>query len=267
MAPDAFAEEAMGIAAMQRSVRASFVFMLGGELEDIETEAADVPELHEENEAAGEQDLLAGRMQNQGRREVLVAIRRMSEAATALVVPDTRKALAAERAAVVALQRAFSKSRLILRTFSTREGIDPTRRLTMQGKGEAPWRRAPARLAADPRVAALQRAFDDIAQVGPRAAYGPPQRDRLTRAAEQMLQADPGSKEVAQTAARLVAAANAIAAGREPTGITDLVTDGAVELARLLRAGSVPAAQVPPDPSAAELRGAWAQRLRAGGER
>jgi hypothetical protein len=267
MTPEAFAEEALGLAAMQRSVRASFVFMLGGELEDIETEASDVPELHEENEAAGEQDLLAGRMQNRGRQDVLVAIRRMSDAATALVVPDTETALAAERAAVAALQRAFSKSRLILRTFNTREQIDPSRRLTMQDKGEASWRRAAADPTPDPRTAALRQAFDAVAQVGSRAAYGPPERERLTRAAEEILRADPRSTEVAGAASRLTAAADAIAAARASASIGDLVTDAAVDLASLLRAGSVPAARPAPDPPAADLRGAWAERLRAGGGR
>ena len=38
---EALTDEAMGLSAMQRSVRAEFVFMLGGELEDIEAEAAD----------------------------------------------------------------------------------------------------------------------------------------------------------------------------------------------------------------------------------
>ena len=61
---------------------------------------ADITELNEEAEAAGEDDLLAGRTANQGRVALLRAIRSMSRAATSLTTADLTAALTHERAAL-----------------------------------------------------------------------------------------------------------------------------------------------------------------------
>jgi hypothetical protein len=264
---DALNDEATGLSAMQRSVRAEFVFMLGGELEDIEAEAAATgpTELHEENEAAGEQDLLAGRMQNQGRQDVLVAIRRMSDAATSLAVADTSAALVAERAAVVALQRAFSKSRLILRTLSVRERIDPARRLSGDAKGEGDWRRTLAESTVDPRVATLRRALDELTAFAGRSAFTSGDRARLVATAESILQVDPSAPANRKAASGVIAAADAVAAGRDADRIAGLVSEAAVDLATMLRDDLRAAPERPADPVAASLTGALADRLRRPG--
>ncbi len=269
LSAEAFNDEAVNLSAMQRSVRAEFVFMLGGELEDIEAEAAAAgpDELHEENEAAGEQDLLAGRMQNQGRQDLLIAIRRMSEAATSLAVSDTQSALTSARAAVAALQRAFTKSRLILRTLSVRERIDPTRRLTGDVKGEAPWRRPLADSAESPRVSALRRALDQLGELAGGSAYTTGDRTRLAGVAESILQIDPASKVVRDVATRIVGAADAIGAGRSPDQVAELVSLAAVDLTRMITTELRDAPDRPADPAAAALSGALTDRLRRGGGR
>lgn len=241
--------------------------MLGGELEDIEAEAAATAtvDLNEENEAAGEQDLLAGRMQNKGRQDVLVAIRKMSEAATSLAVTDTTTALVAERAAVAALQRAFTKSRLILRTMNVRERIDPTRRLTADAKGEGSWRRPASDPAVMPKVVALRAALDRLPEFAGRSTFGPAERARLSAVAESILQVDPASQVVRQAASRITAAADAVAAGRDAKQVTDLVTAAAVDLSTMLREALGAEAERPVDPAAASLGGALVDRLRRGG--
>jgi hypothetical protein len=81
-------------------------------------------------EAAGEEDLAAGRQANKGRLELLRAIRSMSQAAARLAEVDAPGALPIEKEALDFLQRAFSRSRYLLRTLSQREQIDLSRRLT-----------------------------------------------------------------------------------------------------------------------------------------
>ena len=86
-------------------------------------------DLNEEAEAAGEDDLAAGRMVNRGRVALLSAIRNMSKAAGALTAVDVAAALAFEQSALKQLEAAFSHSRIILRALADHERLDPTRRL------------------------------------------------------------------------------------------------------------------------------------------
>src|SRR5262249_21259175 len=88
-----FSEQSLNLAVEQRMIRAEFVFMLGGEVENEETEAEQSHELQE------------GRLENRGQRDVRVATLAMSRAEKLLTGGDTREALVAERAAVAALQR------------------------------------------------------------------------------------------------------------------------------------------------------------------
>jgi hypothetical protein len=124
MAPADYQREAEGIAAEQRQVRAEFVFMMGGELADF---GLDTTTLNEEVEAAGEGDLAAGRNANQGRADLIRAIRSMSRAAAHLAGPDLALALAGRkgsadvsaarvlRAAVTSCARSASASGSICR--------------------------------------------------------------------------------------------------------------------------------------------------------
>ena len=112
-------------------IRAEFVFMLGGEINDEEVEAEQSVELQ------------AGRLQNRGQRDLRAATIAMSQAEKLLTGANTAEALVAERAAVTALQRAFSRDRYILRALATRSQLDPARRLTGSLGDASDWRRVP----------------------------------------------------------------------------------------------------------------------------
>ena len=81
MSAEAFGEEAQALAVAQRRVRAEFVFMLGGEVEDEFEEAAHAHEVEE------------GRQANQGKGDLTEAVRQMSQAETRLTARDVREAL------------------------------------------------------------------------------------------------------------------------------------------------------------------------------
>ena len=115
-------------------IRAEFVFMLGGEINDEEVEAEQSVELQ------------AGRLQNRGQRDLRAATIAMSQAEKLLTGANTAEALVAERAAVTALQRAFSRDRYILRALATRSQLDPARRLTGSLADATGWRRVPPRV-------------------------------------------------------------------------------------------------------------------------
>src|SRR4029078_10842773 len=100
-------EQALNLAAEQRMIRAEFVFMLGGEVENEEVEAEQSSELQE------------GRLQNRGQRDLRAATIAMSQAEKLLTAATLGDALAAERAAVAALQRPFARDRYILRALAT----------------------------------------------------------------------------------------------------------------------------------------------------
>jgi hypothetical protein len=151
--PDEFAGQALNLAVEQRMIRAEFVFMLGGEVDDEEVEAEQSVELQ------------AGRLQNRGQRDLRAATVAMSQAQKLLTGANTADALRAERAAVTALQRAFSRDRYILRALATRSQLDATRRLTGNLSGAATWRRVPPDVPANRRAALLQDVLLGIADL------------------------------------------------------------------------------------------------------
>src|SRR6185295_7286215 len=183
MTPEAFAEEAQNIAAEQRRVRAEFVFMMGGELADA---GIDTGELHEEAEAAGEHDLAAGRLANQGRTDLLRAIRSMSLAATSLMAATVPKALVDERAALASLQRAFARSRYILRTLTQRERLDLSRRLTGTLAALVRDTRPTATASDNPRLAELRRSLSGLAALAGAAHFTADDAGRATTLAQQV---------------------------------------------------------------------------------
>ena len=116
--PATLDEQAGAIAAEQRSVRANFVFLMGGHVEDEEAEAEQSHEIQE------------GRLENSSRRDISRAVSHMTNAEQGLTARNTAAALHAATQAVEALQRAFGRSRYILRTLASRTTLDPSRRLT-----------------------------------------------------------------------------------------------------------------------------------------
>ena len=114
---DVYRQEAQALAIAQRRVRAEFVFMLGGEVED------------EFEEAAHAHEIEAGRLDNRGQGDLTDAVRQMSQAETRLTAGDVREALPYEYRALASLQAAFGKARYFMRTLPAAVQIDAARRL------------------------------------------------------------------------------------------------------------------------------------------
>jgi len=211
MTAEAFTDEAQNIAAEQRRVRAEFVFMMGGELADA---GVDLDQLHEEAEAAGEHDLAAGLLANQGRADLIRAIRSMSVAATSLNAADLPKALVSERAALASLQRAFARSRYILRTLTTRERLDLSRRLTGVLAALTRNTRPPVPAPDNPRLDELRRALARIAALAGAPTLTRDDSTHATAVAQALLRIDATSDAFTKIAAALGDVASALAAGR-----------------------------------------------------
>lgn len=202
MARGALADAAGNIAAEQRAVRANFVFLLGGEVED------------EEAEAEASHEISEGRFANQARREIVNATVLMGRVEKALAVPSTREALPLAREAVKALQRAFGHSRYLLRALPSRARIDPARRLSGDVSSARDWTRALAPLTPDPSAEAARSALADVVRASAAMDDGS-QRSAavgaLTAAAERMLAAGPDLQSAARD---VIAARDAVAQGR-----------------------------------------------------
>lgn len=255
MSLEEFNDEARGLAAEQRQVRAEFVFMMGGELHD---EGLDPNTLNEEEEAAGEDDLAAGRLANQGRMDLIRAIRSMSRAAARLANHEVTAALPIEKEALASLQRAFSRSRYILRTLGERERLDLSRRLTGVLAALARVRRPAVEAEPLPRTAALRRLLADTAGLAAELRAGHDISGRSAELAQRALQIDPASAQLAEVATLLSARASA----------TPATLDRATAmLAALVRAdlGAAPARS--PDPEVAALDGALADERHGRGRK
>ena len=161
---DSLSYESRSLSAEQRQVRAEFVFMMGGEVEDAATEeTSGTLELNEVAEAESEGDILAGRLANRGRIEMTRAIRAMSRASTALNESNLDQALRDERTALDNLMRAFARSRFILRALTQRERIDLERRLSGSLNLTAGLAGPTAEASPDARTTAMRRLLADLA--------------------------------------------------------------------------------------------------------
>jgi hypothetical protein len=207
--PDSLAYYSQNIAAEQRSVRAEFVFMMGGEVAEEVIAAADQADIDETKEAENESELAAGRMVNRGRVALVEAIRQMSRASTHLNNVDPRTALPVEKAALVALQQAFSRTRYILRALTQRERLDLSRRLTGVLSLAARDARPQANPPVDPAIVSLRRSLATIATCHPErregSAPGDVQIPRCARddIAQAILAVDPSDSTLQRVAALL----------------------------------------------------------------
>jgi hypothetical protein len=177
----ALAEEIAAIAGEQRAVRANFVFLTGGHVED------------EEQEAEHSHEIQEGRLENTARQEIAAAIQHMSRAEQGMATISIDAALPPAQAAVDALQRAFGRNRYFLRTLPVRSRVDPSRRLSGELSAAVDWRRdlfpdAGGSAAVDAR-ALLARVLELAPEI--RAASVPPAA--LTALAERAVAIDPSS--------------------------------------------------------------------------
>jgi len=186
--PDNWLEESRMIALEQRMVRAEVVFLSGGEVED------------EVEEAAHSHELAEGRLQNQGRAEMVRALNFMSRAEAQLNDGRAAEALVFERQALASLERALDRRRYFLRTLPDRSRIDLTRRLTGELRDARSW----ARERADSRaVSSLERVrfvLRDLASAA--TAATPIDADLAARVAA----VDPASPELQNAAVSMATA-------------------------------------------------------------
>jgi hypothetical protein len=215
LARDTLERQALSLAAQQRTVRAEFVFMMGGELaEEVEQAAAGIGDLDEADHAEADDEAIAGRLENQGRFALIRAIRSMSRAYDALTETRLDDALVEEMAALDQLQNAFSRTRYILRALTEREQLDLSRRLT----GSLDEAARAVRPAPDPRPAPraelLRDALGGIAGIAAMSEFGDAAAARVIAVAETLLRADPSDVTFQEIADALGDASAAMRDGR-----------------------------------------------------
>jgi hypothetical protein len=206
MARPAVEEATASIAAEQRAVRANFIFLTGGHVED------------EFEEAEHSNEIQEGRLENSARKDISAAIHQMTLAEQGLTAVNTGRALPRAKSAVDALQRAFGRNRYILRTLASRSRIDPSRRLTGELKAAGDWRRdlspaTPDRATREAR-ALLSRALGVAGALHAGRDVAPA---AVAVLAEQALAVGPGSSDWQGISARLMRLRDALAA-KQPTG-------------------------------------------------
>ena len=232
----------MNLAVEQRMIRAEFVFMLGGEINDEEVEAEQSVELQ------------AGRLQNRGQRDLRSATIAMSQAEKSLTGTNTADALTAERAAVAALQRAFSRDRYILRAMATRSPLDPSRRLTGDLAEATGWRRTPPDAPANRRTTLLQDLLRGIAEL---VAVDPFSPTRALVLAEEAIRIDSTSASLREAATQLQRAADAA----DPAARSQALAAAATAVALEARRAHAEAPLALPE-TAPALNGAFVDALR-----
>jgi len=265
MTEEAFVEEAMTLAAEQRRVRAEFVFMMGGELaQEVTGDETGISELHEEEEAEASDDILAGRLANRGRVEIVRAIRAMSDAATLLTAKQVDSALVDEKLALEHLQRAFSRTRYILRALTLRERLDLTRRLSGSLVDAGRDVRSRMEIDVDSAVGVLRRALAEIGELAGTEGMGAADGARASVIAQDVLSVDPSSDALQEIAGVMSDAANAISRGREAEA-RGLLDRSAIGLGAVVRESLIEAPSRPASGDARRLNGALSDALRRAG--
>lgn len=257
LSPEAFADSAAQIAMEQRRVRAEFVFMMGGEVDDGQGEEVSQTDLNEVKEAEGEDELAAGRLLNAGRLALVRGIRNMSLAATMLGTDAVPAALVEEKKALAEIEKAFSHSRIILRALTQRESLDMTRRLSGQLTDAASTTDAPPVIRSDAKVEALRRL---LAQVTALATS--PAKASVTALAEQALRIDPSDQALQAIASELTKAADGFGSGRAADGVQAL-DQAATALASMVAVAAPRTTPAVTGSEARRLRGRLTDALRA----
>ena len=264
MTAQAFANEASDIGVEQRRVRAEFVFMMGGELEDAPADGAvvDMTMLNETAEAESEGDILDGRGMNRGRIALVNAIRHMSNAVTLLNETDVVPALAREKTALKEIEQAFAHTRIILRALSQAEKLDMARRMTGPllevGRDVRPVPQAEN----SERIVALRGALSGVAELLGTAKVAADAPQRASELAERVLRVDPSAKPLQEIASQLNEAAAAYG-NLKASDAARALESAAVALTDVLRADLVTAPARTPAFGTQRLNGALTDALRA----
>jgi hypothetical protein len=246
MSADAVAKEAGNIAAEQRAVRANFIFLNGGEVED------------EEEEAAHSHEIQEGRLAHTARREIAEAIQHMGRAEKELIAVSTTGALPPAKAAVEALQRAFGRNRYILRSMPVRSRLDPSRRLSGELQAAVDSKRAAHDPSSDLTAITARRLMGELLNLGPLLLADDRSRvqsARLSALAEEALAAGAGTTEWQNVSASLLQLRDALAAGRPAPDVRSRYATTLDALQAEVRKNAIPPA--PSSPAGSALRSAW----------
>jgi hypothetical protein len=229
---EAFERGARTLAAEQRSVRAEFVFMMGGELGEEDNTGAGHLHVDESAEAEAEDDIYAGRLANQGRLELTRAIRSMSLAATRLSDVSLADALVEEKRALTYIERALARSRFILRALTQRERVDLSRRLSGTLTAMQPDLRAASEPELSARLQVLRGAIADIAAAAAAPALDAPTRRALQTTASTLVQMAPSDTTLQATSASLIDAVGSGVPAADRTARLSAVVGRLIALAR-----------------------------------
>src|SRR6185503_14913448 len=151
----------------------------------------------------------------------------------ALTGADTAAALVAERAAVAALQRAFTRERYLLRALASRTRLDPARRLTGSLSEAVDWRRTTAPLPEDRRAAQLRDLLNGIAALTTSGSAAAAFRQQARVLSEQAIRIDPASAQLRQVATGMQRAADAADdPPRRQAALAEAATAAAAEAGR-----------------------------------
>lgn len=246
LSSEQLAAEVAALAAEQRMVRANFIFLLGGSVED------------EVEEAEHSHEIQEGRLENSARLEINRAIDLMSRAEQALIAVSTGEALPPARLAVEALQRAFGRNRYFMRTIPVRSRIDPSRRLTGDASSAATWRRDQVPLPPDPPADTARRLVGRLIELAPSLTARTASPAELTALTEEALSVAPGASEWQAIAQRLIGLRDGL--GNRDADMTSLLGASLASLNLVVQQRAATVA--PPDPARGPLRSAWAEERR-----
>jgi hypothetical protein len=248
MARAAVEEELGALAAEQRAVRANFIFLTGGHVED------------EEEEAAHSHEIQEGRLENTARKEISNAIQFMSRAEQEMIAMDTGGALPPAKAAVEALQRAFGRNRYLLRTLPVRSRLDPSRRLSGELDRATDSARTPAPAMPDRVANAARELLNELLALGPGLASAPAGQARLTSLAERALAVAPADESWQTVSRELLQLRDAAHRSSDGHDLDARLTAIIARLRAEARKGASAASAT--DIRNPALSGAWAEEVR-----
>lgn len=246
---DVLHELGADIAAEQRAVKANFVFLMGGHVEDEEVEA----------EQSG--DIQEGRLQNTARREIVRAIDHMTRTEQSLASADTASALGQARLAVDALQRAFGHNRYILRMLPARDRIDPSRRLTGKLEGARGYIRSGAIIGRDAKTDRIRGLFTSAMAVADDLESGRRVDAQLSILSERALAIDPADPAWQRIARQVGTVGDGLASGETRERSLQQLRQALGLIVGQAQRVALPSDLVPVRTS--PLRGAWAAELAA----
>ena len=227
-------------------MRANFIFLMGGSVEDEEVEAAQSSEIQE------------GRLENSARREINDRDPIHEQAETgARGGQNGRRDRRRRNQRSRRCSAPSGSNRYFLKTLAERSRIDPSRRLTGDLKEATDWRRLLTPATDDPKTREGRLLLSRLFDLFPDGSVPPPSAaSAVERLAEGALAIDPASPEWQQISAALTRLRAALTTGANPDAVRAAVRDSVTPLLGVVRKGAVRGMAA--DPGSDALRSAWA---------